>query len=128
MVTVIGLHGRCCRSCGLVAGSVWFHGSRSPLLAGLVLVRLVPHSVELHWFAVAVRGLVQNSQILIPKIRNCSRCSLSILRDCPEWVLVKCQRRACHLYTIVAENAHSLYLHVWGGLVFFGEKGKCWVS
>ena len=43
------VHCRGARSWGLRVGSVVLHCSVSPRLAGRVLVRRVPHSVELHW-------------------------------------------------------------------------------
>ena len=88
-----GIHCRGARSWGLRVGSVVLHWSVSPRLAGRVLVRRVPHDVELHWLAVHVRGFVQSSQMRMPRSRNCSRCSLSILRGCPAWHLVRWPKR-----------------------------------
>ena len=64
------------RRAGLCAGSVALHRRVSPRLTNLILVRLMPHSVELHWVAVEVLGLVKFSHTLSPKNLNCSTCSL----------------------------------------------------
>ena len=59
-----------CRRAGRLAGSVALHRNVSPLLAGLIFVRRIPRSVELHWVAVDVRGLVHFWQILMPIRRS----------------------------------------------------------
>ena len=69
------------RRTGRGAGSVALHRMVSPFSASRILVRRIPHSVELHCDAVEVRGLVHCSQIFIPISRNCSMCSVSRRSD-----------------------------------------------
>ena len=122
------VHCRGARSWGLRVGSVVLHWSVSPRLAGRVLVRRVPHSVELHWLAVHARGFVQSSQMRMPKSRNYSRCSLSTLRGCPAWHLVRWPKRPgivskgldprhqWHLRTSFQLNGSSSWDVVWAAL------------
>ena len=56
------------RNTGRCAGSVALQRIVSPFLAGRILVRRMPRSVELHCVAVEVCGLVRCSQILIPTV------------------------------------------------------------
>ena len=69
------------RRTGRAAGSAALQRMVSPFLASRILVRRIPHSVELHCDAVEVRGLVHWSQIVMPMMRNCSMCAVSNRSD-----------------------------------------------